>query len=112
MKAYDVICDCGFRDTILADNRNKAYDGECPQCFGEMRWAFGIQVISDQLGNGVQGVLNHADGKMYDSKSAYHRTLNERGFHVREDKEPPSGVKEYKPVGIKQDIAQALKQHT
>lgn len=36
---------------------------------------------SDGLG-GVEGILNHADGKRYDSKSNYHRALREKGCRV------------------------------
>ncbi len=39
-------------------------------------------LIKDDLG--VSGVLNHADGKMYDSKSAYYQSLKDSGHVVVE----------------------------
>lgn len=112
MKFYSVICDCGYSSTAKAKNRNRAYKGLCPECSGEMCWDFRFNMVSDQLGEGVKGILNHADGKIYDSKSAYHRTLRERGFHIREDKEPPKIREKSIAPGLKQDIANAYRQHT
>lgn len=39
-------------------------------------------VISDNLGEGIQGVLNHADGKYYDSKSQYTRAVVASGARI------------------------------
>jgi hypothetical protein len=39
-------------------------------------------VIRDNLGAGVQGVLNHADGKRYDSKSQYERAVRAKGCRI------------------------------
>ncbi len=36
----------------------------------------------DSIGEGVQGILNHADGKKYDSKSQYERALRAKGCRV------------------------------
>jgi hypothetical protein len=41
-----------------------------------------FNIIKDDLG--VQGILNHADGKMYDSKSAYYKSLKESGHIIHE----------------------------
>jgi hypothetical protein len=35
---------------------------------------------SDTLGSNVNGVLNHADGKRYDSKSQYERAVRAKGW--------------------------------
>ena len=37
---------------------------------------------SDYLPGGVNGILNHADGKHYDSKSQYERAVREKGCRV------------------------------
>ena len=37
---------------------------------------------SDYLPGGVNGILNHADGKRYDSKSQYERAVKAKGCHV------------------------------
>lgn len=39
-------------------------------------------VFSDHLGEGVQGIFNHADGKRYDSKSAFEKAVKAKGCRV------------------------------
>jgi hypothetical protein len=39
--------------------------------------------------DGLDGMLSHADGKRYDSKSAYYRTLKETGNRIVEAGERP-----------------------
>jgi len=39
-------------------------------------------VISDNLGSGVNGIINHADGKRYDSKSNYEKAVRAKGCRV------------------------------
>lgn len=39
-----------------------------------------IMVISDDLG--LKGVLNHADGKIYDSKSEYSKAVRQKGCRI------------------------------
>jgi len=36
----------------------------------------------DQLGDGVKGIMNHADGKRYDSKSQYERAVRATGCRI------------------------------
>lgn len=63
-------------------------------------------IISDSLGD----VRNPIDGKIYDSKSAYHRKLKETGHHVYEG----SGNKEQLNKGdhnVTQELRQAAQQH-
>lgn len=36
----------------------------------------------DTIGEGVEGVFNHADGKRYDSKSQYERAVRAKGCRV------------------------------
>ena len=52
----------------------------------------GFFVISDSL----DGVLNPADGKRYDSKSAYHKTLKAKGLEIDDRKHV-----EYRPPEVK-----------
>lgn len=40
----------------------------------------GPQVISDYAGTDINGIQSMADGKYYDSKSAYRRSLKEKGY--------------------------------
>ena len=39
-------------------------------------------VISDTLPGGVNGMLSHADGKRYDSKSEYERAVKAKGCRI------------------------------
>jgi hypothetical protein len=71
------------------------------------------RIIRDDLG--MRGVLNHVDGRTYDSRSAYYEAVREAGRRegkqyevVGDDKSferPPK--KEYKPEGLKEDIKAA-----
>ena len=58
---------------ITEEYRNKAnpHDKNPFQGFG-----------SDALGEGVNGVLNPADGKYYDSKSEYYKAVRAKGCRV------------------------------
>ena len=47
---------------------------------GESNSVFGV--IRDDLSGGVSGMLNHADGKRYDSKSEYNRAVRAKGCRV------------------------------
>lgn len=74
---------------------------------------YSYNVISDSLGEGVQGLLNHADGKKYDSKSAYYKAVKAAGCVVLGNDAPTEAKKvEYKLDSreIKQDIKQAIEQ--
>lgn len=42
--------------------------------------ARGPHVIGDDLPGGVKGMLSHADGRMYDSKSRYRAEVKARGY--------------------------------
>lgn len=108
MPIYTKACDCGHSVNFYSKpDEIEQSIGHC-ECGQKMYRQFKINVISDDLG--LQGIYNHADGKRYDSKSSYHRTLKERGFAIREDS--PGKAKEYIPDKreIKSDIAQAIKQ--
>lgn len=60
--------------------------------------------------DGMDPIRSMADGKMYDSKSAYRRELKARGcVELGNDRQERA---EPKPVGnLHADIAQAMKQH-
>lgn len=72
----------------------------------------GFQVISDQLGEGVQGVFNPADGKKYDSKSSYYRAVKEAGCFVMGNDAPTEGKKELTgDFDCSKELKEALQQH-
>lgn len=63
---------------------------------------------SDSLG--VQGVFNPADGKMYDSKSAYYRAVKDKGLVVVGDDAPKVANKpNVKPINWEKAVAETLK---
>lgn len=70
-------------------------------------------VISDDLG--INGVFCHADGKMYDSKSQYYKSVKEKGYEVVGNDLPVEAF-EAKPVynvsdkEMHKDISEAMKQ--
>lgn len=68
-------------------------------------------MISDDLG--IKGILNHADGKMYDSKSAYKKAVKAAGLEILGN-DAPRDVKPAEPKidmrELKRDIAQSIQQ--
>lgn len=64
-------------------------------------------VISDHLGEGASGVLNPVDGKKYDSKSAYYRTVKEAGCYVMGNDAPTSDNRKPQKIDWKQAVAEA-----
>lgn len=70
-------------------------------------------VQSDCMGEGVQGIKSMADGKLYDSKSAYRKSLKEKGLvELGNDapvvgKGPEASISERE---LKQDIKTAIEQ--
>jgi hypothetical protein len=65
----------------------KANDGELTKEYLEMLEKQGKRletpsfIVSDQLG-GINGIVNPADGKRYDSKSNYYRAVKAAGCHI------------------------------
>ena len=68
-------------------------------------------IISDDLG--MKGVFNHADGKLYDSKSAYKKAVKAAGLEILGN-DAPRDVKPAEPKidmnDLKRDIAQSIQQ--
>lgn len=71
-----------------------------------------FQVISDRLGEGVQGVLNHADGKIYDSKSSYYKAVKAAGCEIVGNDAPTEPRKEIRGnFDVSKELKAALQQH-
>lgn len=70
-------------------------------------------VISDYIGEGVQGMYSHADGKQYDSKSEYYKAVKAAGCVVLGN-DAPSQAAPLDPKicekDLKQDIKTAIEQ--
>ena len=73
----------------------------------------GPQVISDTVGSDINGIQSMADGKYYDSKSEYRRSLKEKGLvELGNDapvvgKGPEASISERE---LKHDIKTAIEQ--
>lgn len=113
MPTYTFCCSscAGHWDEYLTmDNCREPLDRPSECCGAQVERIYTVpQIISDDLG--FRGVFNPVDGKTYDSRAAYHRTLKENGCEVM-DTAPTFKPKEYVPKGIKEDIAQAIQQHS
>lgn len=70
----------------------------------------GVYVISDSLG--VHGIMSHADGKHYDSKSSYRKELKANGFIEMGSDAPTKPRTELRGdfSNMKRDIARAYDQ--
>ena len=64
--------------------------------------------VRDELG-GLHGLQSMSDGKQYDSKSKYYRSLKDQGAHIVEHKDP-KGFIPHKSKGSAPDIKKALQQ--
>lgn len=70
-------------------------------------------ISGDYMGEGVNGLMSMADGKYYDSKSAYRRSLKEKGL-IELGTDAPSAEKarpleaKYCDTDLKRDIKQAI----
>jgi hypothetical protein len=73
----------------------------------------GPQIIGDYVAGPGDAIKSMADGKMYDSKSAYRRTLKSQGL-IEVGNDAPTTCKEpeYKicEKELKRDIAEAIQQ--
>lgn len=61
---------------------------------------------SDSLGLGVQGIFNPADGKTYDSRSAYYNAIKAKGLVIAEG---PAQQITPKTVNWERAVAQTLR---
>lgn len=61
--------------------------------------------------DGMDAILSHADGRMYDSKSAYYASVRRSGAEiVGNDTSIFRERQEYRPEGVEQSIKQAIQQ--
>lgn len=73
----------------------------------------GPHVISDYTGGGIDGIKSMADGKYYDSKSAYRKELKRQGLVELGNDAPTKGKGPEARINdkeLKQDIANAISQ--
>jgi len=73
----------------------------------------GPQVITDSAGDTIHGIQSMADGKMYDSKSAYRKSLKEKGLVELGNDAPTQGKGPEASISereLKHDIKTAIEQ--
>lgn len=78
----------------------------------EERKESGPAVISDDLKAGVNGLRNHADGRMHDSKSAYTKAVRRAGCEIVGNETP--AVKPRELIGrreIGETVKRAIEEH-
>lgn len=67
-----------------------------------------VMIVSDDLG--MQGVLNPADGKKYDSKSAYYKSVKDQGLEIVGDDAPRERAKpKQNYIDWEQAVSETLK---
>lgn len=70
-----------------------------------------VRIISDSMGYGVRGIKSMADGKQYDSKSEYYKSLKEKGYEVVGNDAPRTQRQDIRgDFTTKQEVAEAIKQ--
>ena len=77
---------CFVKGDDYESDPSKRNCSKCKNAKGKIRLhgtkIIGTGVISDYLPGGVNGMLSHADGKRYDSKSQYERAVKAKGCRV------------------------------
>lgn len=67
-------------------------------------------IIKDTLGEGVKGVKSHLDGKTYDSKSEYYKSLKQSGHIVVEPGMQSEKRKQRGNYDVSKDLKRAAQQ--
>lgn len=100
--------DCGpFKADDNYDGRPKTRS--CPMCKGHTGniQYLGTNIKYYVISDGMNSILNHADGKIYDSKSSYYKALKQSGHVIVE-----SGMDKPREIrgnlDPRKDIASAL----
>lgn len=65
-------------------------------------------IISDYIGNGINGIKSHVDGKMYDSKSEYYKAVKAAGCFISEAGTERAKRQETSENEIKQTIKETI----
>jgi len=67
-------------------------------------------IISDHLGEGLKGVLNPADGKTYNSKSAYYAAIKSKGLEIMGNDAPTQrATPKTESINWEKAVAETLK---
>jgi hypothetical protein len=63
---------------------------------------------SDSLGEGVKGVFNPADGKTYDSKSAYYNAVKAKGLVIDDSPTPRTPAPKLNPINWEKAVKETF----
>lgn len=66
---------------------------------------------SDSLGHGVKGVFNPADGKTYDSKSAYYNAVKAKGLVIDDSSTPRPSAPKLNPINWEKAVKETFSNH-
>lgn len=81
-----------------------------PVCHGPMRRVYTPPyVVSDNLG--VQGIVNPATGKSYDSKSEYYASVKAAGCHIVGDDASKGNKKNEQDHNVRKELKDAINKH-
>lgn len=114
MPSYRFGCDnCEHEwDEVLAIGEHKTpLQNPCIECGADdvYRVFTAPYVCSDDLG--VGGVFNPADGKKYDSKSAYYQAVKDKGLEIMGNDAPTTRAKpKQKKIDWEKAVSETLKQ--
>jgi hypothetical protein len=81
------------------------------ECFGQFARQRSDLPMPAIRSDGMGTILNHADGRLYDSKSAYYRAVKDAGCEIiGNEKLPERQVKEPDVKDIARDVKTAIQQ--
>ena len=81
------------------------------ECFGQFERQRSDLPMPAIRSDGMGTILNHADGRLYDSKSAYYRAVKDAGCEIiGNEKLPERQVKEPDVKDIARDVKTAIQQ--
>lgn len=67
-----------------------------------------VYLNSDDLG--IKGVFNPADGKTYDSKSCYYKTIKQKGLVINDDPVAKPSKPKQKEINWEKAVAETIQQ--
>lgn len=94
-------------DEVFTNGRWRMIDGKMVRVGDGTRGP--VHYGSDDLG--IQGVLNPADGKRYDSKSEYYKAVKAKGLEIVGNDAPITrGIPKTKSINWEKAVAETLQQ--
>ena len=108
------ICDYHFVISDSQDYNDNPQERDCPKCKnakGKIAYEGFHGALpylnSDNLG--IQGVFNPADGKKYDSKSAYYEAVKAKGLVINDSTTVTPSKPKLKEINWEKAVAETIK---